>query len=100
MRDTVAVLTFVGLDLPTRIGPRPGGSRLRGHGFSGGFGHHLGSLLIHAAMWGALSRLFHRAPGLIWLILFIVAFAVLARVITRAANTRWRRRAARITGRW
>jgi hypothetical protein len=94
------VLTLLRLGVPTRIGPHPGFSHLRpGHGF-GGFGHHLGSLILHAAMWGAIMHLFRRAPALIWIILLVVVFALIARGISRAANTRWRRRSARITGRW
>jgi hypothetical protein len=93
------VPTVVRFDLPARVRPHPSGSHLHaGHGL-GGFAHHLGSLVLHAAIWGAVFRLFHRAPPLLWIILAVVLVAVMVRGINRAVQARWRRRVARITGR-
>jgi len=49
--------------------PRPGLGHYGHHGF-GGFGH-IGSFLIHMAIWHMIFRTFSRAPGLIGLVLVV-----------------------------
>jgi len=68
-----------------RIRPRPGIGHHFGHGGIG----HIGSFLIHMAIWHMIFRTFSRVPGLIGLVLIIAAVVFLSRLwARRRANRR------------
>ena len=68
--------------------PRPG----PGFGHAGGLGHHgfghIGSFLIHLAIWHMVMRMFTRVPGLIGLVLLVAAVVLLSRLWTRRRTNR------------